>query len=431
MGQHRDILRIALPAIVTNVTVPLLGLVDTAIAGHLGRAECIGGIAVGGVMLGLVYQNFIFLRMGTSGITAQAFGAGRASEAAATLQRSIRLAALIGAALIALQFPLQWIALLAVGPSEEVGALARSYFYIVIWGAPAILVTMAVKGWLLGMQDSRAPMVLSVSVNLANIAASLVAVYGLGLGFRGIACGTIVAEYAGLALALWMASRKLASSGMSGIRGRAGRLAGRAGRFFAVNRDIFLRSVCLMAVTLTFTALGARCGDLELAANALMIQLFLLVSYFLDGFAFAGEAVVGRLAGAGLRAETRRCVGRLFQWGAGIMVVFAAVYALFSAEIFGLLTDDAAVVAVAWRYRWWCALLPVAGMAGFVWDGVFVGMTATRGMLMAVAVAVAVFFVICFLPVGGMSNHRLWAAFVSYLAMRGAVSTLYYRARLR
>ena len=430
MGMNRDILRIALPAIVTNVTVPLLGLIDTGIAGHIGHAECIGAIAVGAMMLSLVYQNFVFLRMGTSGMTAQAYGAGDMGEAALTLLRALALAAVTGLALIAVQYPLQWIVLLAVGSSEEVAQLARAYFYIVIWGAPAILMTMAIKGWFLGMQDSRIPMVLSVFVNLMNIAASLVAVFVLRYGFIGIAFGTIAAQYAGILLALGIVARKHGSL-LRAVKPSSILRRGTLGRFFTVNRDIFLRSVCLMAITLTFTSLGARLGDITLAANALMIQLFLLISYFLDGFAFAGEALVGRFYGAKQTALMRQCINWLFVWGVGIMAVFALLYCFLSRGIFGILTDDTAVVEAAMDYRWWCMLLPLAGMAGFVWDGVFIGMTATRGMLVSILISASVFFLVAFLPAGALTNHRLWAAFIGYLAVRGIAHTLYYRLRLR
>lgn len=433
MTMNREILRIALPAIVTNVTVPLLGLIDTAIAGHLGQTECIGAIAVGSMMFGLVYQNFVFFRMGTSGLTAQAYGGRDMTESALTLMRSLMLAVLIGVLLIALQYPLQLIVLLAVGASGEVATLAQSYFYIVIWGAPAILMTMSIKGWFLGMQDSRTPMVLSIFVNLANIAASLVAVFVLHKGFVGIAFGTIVAEYAGLVLALLLVfgKRHQAHAALRAVKLADVLRIGSLRRFFTVNRDIFLRSVCLMAITLTFTSLGAREGDVILAANALMIQLFLLISYFLDGFAFAGEALVGRFLGAGEMRSMRRCINWLFVWGAAIMVVCAVVYGVFAHGIFGLLTDDALVVVTAMDYRLWCIALPVMGMAGFVWDGVFIGMTATRGMLISIVISATVFFAICFLPFGVMTNHRLWAAFISYLAVRGLAHTIYYQIVLR
>ena len=429
---NRRILGIAIPAIIANITVPLLGLIDLSIAGHLGSAECIGAIAVGSMMFSLVYQNFGFLRMGTSGITAQAFGSGDMHAAAITLMRAMLLASGIGIAILIMQYPLQWLVLLAIGPSPEVLHLAKSYFFICVWGAPAILLMMSVKGWLLGMQDSRSPMIISISVNVANVIASVTAVYVLKMGFIGIACGTLISEYIGLAIALYIILRRH-SNILHSVRLAETVERGTLGRFFSVNRDIFLRSVCLMTVTLSFTAIGARSGDLILATNAMMMQMFLLISYFMDGFAFAGEALVGRYYGAHDYGTLRRCIRHLFGWGCVVMAVFAMAYGIFATQIFGILTDDASVIATATVYRWWCIAIPLASMAGFVWDGVFIGLTATRGMLVSIAVACVSFYTLNIIPLyyGTHSNHWLWLAFVGYLAMRGIVQTIYYITRLR
>lgn len=427
---NKEILRIAIPAIVANITVPLLGLIDLTIAGHLGRTECIGAIAVGSTMFSIIYTNFNFLRMGTSGITAQAFGAKNMPEASLTLLRSTLLALLIGLAIILLQYPLQGIVLLAIGPSNEVLQLVQSYFFICVWGAPPILMMMAVKGWFLGMQDAKSPMIISIFVNVANIITSLIAVYLLDLGFTGIALGTLIAEYAGLALSFYLVAHKHRNI-LKNIKIADTLKRGTLGKFFTVNRDIFLRSVCLMTVTLSFTAIGARSGDVILAANAIMIQLFLLISYFSDGFAFAGEALVGRFYGARDYSEMRRCIRWLFVWGTGIMLVFAVIYGFFSTPIFSILTDDTTVISTAEQYRWWCVAIPIAGMASFVWDGIFIGMTATRGMLLSILASCATFYLINFIPVYEMSNNRLWTAFISYLALRGLFQTFYYHFRLR
>ena len=423
---NKDILRIAIPSIVANITVPLLGLIDTGIAGHLGRTEYIGAMSVGALMFNLVYWNFGFLRMGTSGITAQFVGGGDIAGACRTLLRASALALVIATAIIALQYPLQWLAILAISPSAEVATLAKQYFFIGVWGAPAVLTMMAVKGWFLGLQDSRTPMIISIAVNVINIVASFTAVYAFDAGFTGIAAGTIIAEYSGLLLSAFFVIRKhgrdLKTAGMSSSLKRSS-----LGKFFSVNRDIFLRSVCLMAVTLSFTAIGARSGDVTLAANALMIQLFILFSYFMDGFSFAGEALVGKYYGARAYGELRKCVKTLFVWGVAVMAIFTIAYTFFAHSIFHLLTDDTAVIERAEEYRLWCMVIPAAGMAGFLWDGIFIGLTATRDMLLSIAASCLLFFAICFLPVGEICNHRLWAAFISYLAMRGALQTLLYR----
>lgn len=423
---NREILRIALPAIVANITIPLLGLLDTAIAGHLGDATMIGAIAVGSMLFNFIYWNFGFLRMGTSGMTAQAYGRKDMSESARLLQQSSALALAIALAIIVLQWPLQWLGFTVIGPSDDVLKLARTYFYIVVWGAPPTLMMMSIKGWLLGMQDSKGAMYISIWVNVANIVASLMAVYVLRMGFVGIAVGTLLAQWLGLAYSLWLVRRKF---GQVTALIDWHRLQLRGTRhFFSVNTDIFLRSTLLMLANLFLVSVGARSGDLILAANSLIHQLNGLFAYFVDGIAFAGEALVGKYVGRRDVAQLRLCVRRLFLWAAALTAVFTVLYA-FPQLIFAVLTDDVVVREVAMQYRWWCALLPVCGMAAFVWDGVFIGMTYSRGMLWAVAVADVFFVGLYFLLPAAMGNHRLWLAFVIYLAMRGVVQTILYRRK--
>lgn len=429
MKMNREILRIALPAIIANVTVPLLGLADTAIAGHLSStqgAAYIGAISVGAMMFNLIYWNFGFLRMGTSGMTAQAYGAGDVAEQARLLRSSCGLALLISLVIVVLQWPLQWLALWAIGPSAEVRDLALSYFYIGIWGAPPIFIMMSLKGWLLGMQNSTYPMAISIGVNVLNIVVSVIAVYLLGAGFKGIAIGTVVAEYVGLAISVWMVWHKYRDI-VRRIRWRKLFDFTGAGKFMRVNADIFVRSFVLMLVTLFFISAGARSGDMILAVNALMMQLFTLYSHFIDGVAFAGEALVGKYYGAGNVRRMNLCVRRLFAWGSVVMLAFAVAYALFPEPIYSLLTSDAGVVRAAMDYRWWCVAIPVAGMAAFVWDGVYIGLTASRAMMVAVLAAGATFWLSFFALPADWGNDRLWLAFVLYLVMRGVILTACYR----
>ncbi len=421
---NREILRIALPAIVANVTIPLLGLLDTAIAGHLGSASYIGAVAVGAMMFNMVYFGLGFLRMSTSGITAQEYGRGDQAAAARVLRESSTIAMVIGVAIIALQWPVQWLLLKVIAPSQVVGDLARSYFMLCVWGAPAVLLMMAIKGWLLGMQDSRSAMRISIMVNVVNTAVSLVAVYVLDMGFMGIAVGTLVSEYLGLGYSMLLVWRRFPSCvRLLGAPWRWQLAVSR--RYFTVSGDIFARSVLLSVVHLAVTSLGARSGDLLLAVNSLMLQLNTFFAYFLDGIAFAGEALVGKYYGAASMPRLRLCVRRLFVWATVLSLVFCAIYS-FPQVIFSVLTREQDVIAASAPYRWWCAALPLAGMAAFVWDGVFIGLTRSRGMLIAVAVATASFFIIYALLPAAMGNHRLWLAFTSYLVMRGLVQTLLY-----
>lgn len=423
---NKSILHIALPAIVANITVPLLGIIDTGISGHLGKTEYIGAISVGTMMFNIIYWNFGFLRMGTSGITAQAYGSRDFAQAATTLVRAVSLALLIALAIIVLQFPIQWIALKAIAPSPEVHALAQRYFYICVWNAPAILATMAIHGWFLGMQDSTRPMYISIAVNVSNIVASLIAVFVLNMGFIGIATGTLIASYLGLFLGiLYIFNRH--KTILKDINLREALHLNDMRRFFTVNRDIFVRSVCLILVTLFFTSQGARSGDITLAANTIMMQLFILFSYFMDGFAFAGEALVGKFTGAGDLTSRNRCVRMLFGWGLAIALIFTLVYAFGLDYIFAMLTDDISVITYATEFHWWCVAIPFASVAAFVWDGIYIGLTATRGMLIAIAVASASYFTVFFLLPEALGNHRLWCAFIAYLAMRGISQTILYR----
>ena len=409
---NRRILAIALPSIVTNITVPLLGLIDITIAGHLGRTEYIGAIAVGAMMFNLIY-----------------YGRGDHPGAASVLLRAASLAAAIAAAILLLQVPLQWLLLSVVAPSPDVEGLARQYFYICVWGAPAMLIDMAIKGWFIGMQDSRTPMLMAIGINVANIAASLLAVYAFDMGFAGIPVGTVIAEYAGMAFGIAVIVRRhghlLRSAGLRTVVVAAELL-----RFFGINADIFLRSACLMVVNLFFVSVGARSGDITLAVNALIMQLFTLFSYFMDGFAFSGEALAGRYAGARDRQSLYSCIRHIFAWGAGVAAAFMLAYMAGADIIFGIITDDAAVRAAALQYHWWCVAIPVAGMAGFVWDGVYIGLTATREMLATILVSSAVFFALYFVLPTAMGNDRLWLAFVAYLAMRGLSQTAVFRHRL-
>ena len=426
---NRRILAIALPSIVTNITVPLLGLIDITIAGHLGRTEYIGAIAVGAMMFNLIYWNFGFLRMGTAGMTAQAFGRGDHKGAAHVLLRAVSLAAAIAAAILVLQVPLQWLLLGVIDPSPEVTDFAEQYFYICVWGAPAMLIDMAIKGWFIGMQDSRTPMFMAIGINVANLVISLSAVFLFDMGFRGIPAGTVAAEYAGMAYGIAVIVRRHRHL-LHHLDLRNTFATGEMRRFFGINSDIFLRSACLMAVNLFFVSVGARSGDVTLAVNALIMQLFTLYSYFLDGFAFSGEALAGRYAGAHDRKSLHSCIRHIFGWGAGVAALFTMAYAFGAEFIFGLITDNTAVVAAALQYHWWCVAIPVAGMAGFVWDGVYIGLTATREMLITILLSCLTFFALYFAMPASMGNDRLWLAFVAYLAMRGLSQTAVYRYRL-
>ena len=424
--RDQQILRIAIPAIITNITVPLLGLVDTAIVGHMGSAAYIGAIAVGSMIFSLVYWVFAFLRMGTSGMTAQARGRRDMQEVIALLKRSLTIALLISLSVIILQYPLREMMLWFIGPSADVRDLATTYFNIVVWGAPAVLGLYSLSGWYIGMQNSYTPMFISIMQNVVNICVSLWLVYGLGMKVEGVATGTVIAQYSGLlvAIALWIRYyRRLLRWRLSKTKERLSDWLG----VFRVNRDIFLRTLFLVAVNLYFTSAGARQGAVVLAVNTLLMQLYLFFSYFMDGFAFAGEALGGRYWGARNMEAYHAVVRHLFVWGAAMVVLFTTIYVIGGMPFLRLLTDEPHVVEASREYVWWAYFIPLAGVAAFVWAGIFIGITATRGMLLSACIAAGVFFVGVTSLMGWMGNHGLWLSMLLFLAVRGIVQTILYQ----
>lgn len=422
-SRNKQILQIALPSIVSNITVPLLGLIDVAIVGHLGAPAYIGAIAVGGMLFNIIYWIFGFLRMGTSGMTSQAYGKRDIPEIVRLLLRSVGIGLAVAILLILLQVPIRQAAFLIIHPTEEVRELATLYFHICIWGAPAMLGLYGLSGWYIGMQNSRIPMYIAITQNIVNIAASLSLVYLCNMKVEGVALGTLIAQYAGffMGVALWMYQYGKLEKYIiwKGILQKEA-----MSRFFRVNRDIFLRTLCLVAVTLFFTSAGASQGVIILAVNTLLMQLFTLFSYVMDGFAYAGEALSGRYIGARNREAFTDTTRRLFAWGGVMAVLFTLVYALGGNAFLGLLTDDKEVIAAADTYFYWALAIPVAGIAAFIWDGIFIGATATRGMLLSMAIAAICFFTLYYGLRPVLGNHALWLAFLTYLFMRGVVQTL-------
>ena len=429
MALNREILRIALPSIVSNITVPLLGLVDVAITGHLGAKVYLGAIAVGGMLFNVIYWMFSFLRMGTSGLTAQAYGRQSPHDIMDQLARGTVVALALSLLLVLLQTPVSQLALHLIDPSEEVRRLAALYFRICIWGAPAALLLFVFSGWYVGMQNSRLPMWVAVVQNVSNILLSLVFVFGCDMGLRGVALGTVAAQYAGLLTAVtlwWRHYRRFLPelSWHSALNVRA------LLSFFNLNKDLFLRTLCLIAIHFYFIAAGASLGDTALAVNTMLMQLFTLYSYIMDGFACAGEAIVGRAVGAGDTRLHRMTVGRLFLWGGLMVVLFTTAYGLGGRPFLSLLSNNADVVLAAEVYQPWTLLIPLCSVATFIWDGIFIGETDTRGMLLATAVGMTTFFALYWWWGPLYGNHGLWAAFLTYLFVRGLTQTLYKGPRL-
>ena len=421
MNTHnREILQIALPSIVSNITVPLLGLIDVTIVGHLGAASYIGAIAVGGMLFNIIYWIFGFLRMGTGGMTSQAYGRGDEAEMMRLLTRSTGVGMLIALTLIVLQYPIERTAFSLIETTPEVERLAATYFRICIWGAPAVLGLYSFSGWFIGMQNSRYPMFIAITQNIVNILMSLVLVYGLEMKIEGVAIGTLVAQYAGwlMAIGLWMHRYKHLRP-YAELRSLTDKGAMR--RFFQVNRDIFLRTLCLVSVTVFFTSAGAAQGEVILAVNTLLMQLFTLFSYIMDGFAYAGEALAGKHIGADNRPALRTMVRQLFVWGIALALAFTLIYGIGGEGFLSLLTNKESVITASSTYFYWVLAIPLAGFAAFLYDGIFIGATATGLMLRAMFVASVAFFLIYFGCREAMGNHALWLAFITYLSLRGIV----------
>ena len=435
---HKEILSLAIPSIVTNITVPLLGLVDVAIVGHMGDASYIGAIAVGTMMMNVICWLFGFLRMGTSGMTSQAYGRGDSKEAATILFQAIALGAAIGILFVLFQPLLLRLFLFFMRPSDEIRAFASVYFHVCVFGLPAALVMYGLTGWFIGMQDTRTPMTVSIFQNIVNIMTSLLLVYVFGMKVEGVALGTLTAQYSGLLLALYILRRKYASHYQllfSQFTLKPGVYSSFSykhtlNRFFRVNRDIFLRTLFLVAVNAAFTSVGSRQGDVILAVNTLLFQFFTLYSYIMDGFAYAGEAICGKYYGAGNAPSFHACIRRLFAWGVIMTVVYTAAYYFGANDILHVLSNEQTVIEASEPYLLWVALIPVAGMGAFIWDGVFIGITDSRGMLLSCFVAAIVFAIMLSLFFTTMGNHALWLALLSYLLARGVMQTmLFWRSK--
>ncbi len=418
-NSYREILRIAIPSIISNITIPLLGLVGVAIVGHLGETAYIGSIAVAGILFNMVYWLFGFLRMGTSGLTAQAFGRKSTDECREILLRSLFIGIGAGILLCLLQTLVLRIALYFIEASSDVEHYASLYFRICIWGAPATLGLYSLNGWFIGMQNTRYPMLISIVQNLVNIGCSLFFVFAWEMKVEGVAWGALLSQYTGFILAFVAAKRILPLK----FKHHYAHVFKRQSmwHFFAVNRDIFFRTLCIIAVTVYFTSAGALYGDTILAVNTLLMQLFTLYSYIMDGFAYAGEALVGKYYGANDNNRLHTVIRKLFVFAGLVCLFFTLLYGLGGQEFLSLLTDDRTVITASSAYVPWALAIPLAGMSAFIFDGISVGITATRQMFISMLISTGAFFLLYFSLRNMWGNHALWFAFIAYLTVRGLV----------
>ena len=438
---NKRILGLALPNIITNITVPLLGMVDLAIVGRL-STDHIGAIAIGTQIFNLIYWNFGFLRMGTSGFTAQAYGAKDYNEAMRIFIRAIAIALAVALTLILLQWPVSRLSLVIFHSSPHVLQLALAYFFVRIWAAPATLSLYAIKGWFIGMQNSRLPMWIAIFLNCVNIVCSLVFVVAFHWDIRGVALGTVIAQYSGLAVGLFFLNREMKRIKPLTDYGHNIRQLLQDSlhwqemkRFFKVNGDIFLRTVCLATVFTFITAASGRISPEILAIDALLMQFFTLFSYIMDGFAYAGESLVGRYIGARDSRSLHSSVRLLLLWGLILTVIFTILYAIGGEWFLKVFSDKPEVISGAAPYLFWTLIIPLCGFAAFLFDGIFVGATASRTMRNTMFIASAMFFLVYF----GLKqiaiqhslldthnwNNILWTAFIVYLTLRGLLQAIF------
>lgn len=415
---NRRILALALPNIISNITVPLLGLVDIAIVGHLGDDSLIGGIAIGTAVFNFIYWNFAFLRMGASGCTAQAYGARNFTEIASVFVRALILALAAALLLVVFRRPVGHAVFLLMDGTPHTMSYAADYFYARIWAAPATISMFAFHGWYIGMQNSRFPMYISIGVNVVNLIFCLWFALGLGWGIVGVAWGTVVAQYSGLVLSiiLWgVYYRRF----LRYIRIRECLKLDALLAFFKINRDIFLRTACIVVVYTFFTSASSGMGDTMLAVNTLLMQLFTLFSYLMDGFAYAGESLAGRYTGAHNVQALNRCVRLLLVWGGVVAVLYTGIYTFGWRTVLSLFTESPAILSEAGGYVGWLIAIPLVAFIPFTIDGILIGATRTAVMRDSVFLSTAIFFAVYYGFRSVIGNNALWAAFLLFLIARG------------
>jgi len=420
---NNRILRLAVPNIISNISIPILGMVDMGLMGHLGDEKYIGAVAVGSMIFNFIYWGFSFLRMGTSGFVAQDYGRRNFTGVMLNLSRALLVAGAGGLLLIILQKPISMLSFFIIDSSSEVETLARQYFHIRIFAAPATIGLYALTGWFIGMQNARFPMMITILVNLLNLGFNLLFIKVFGMTSDGVALGTVIAQYSGLAMGLFLLHRyyrRIFHYNISSLILQKEALL----RFFNVNRDIFIRTLCLIFSLSFFTAKSASTGDTILAVNSLLLQYFMFYAYFVDGFAYAAEALSGRYYGAANRSRLKESIRLLFRWGGGIALVFTITYLSGGRYLIYLLTNNETVISTAMTFFPWIILIPVITFPAFIWDGIYIGTTASVSMRNAMVIStVAVFLPAYCLLEPQLGNHGLWFAFMLFMVSRGVTLT--------
>lgn len=421
---NRSILKLAIPNIVSNITVPLLGLVDMMLMGHLDSVVYIGAIGLGGTIFSVLYSIFSFMRAGTTGFTAQAYGGKDDQEISYAFYRSMGIALIATLIVLTLQTPIEWIAMQLLNGSDDVLRYTSDYFRVRIWAAPAVLSLYTFNGWYIGMQNTTIPMTIAILINVVNIGLSVLFVNVFHMGVAGVALGTVIAQYTGLLTAIIFMVTKYRHY-LIHIEKRILLQADKLKRFFKVNTDFMIRSILLVLTLAFFTNQSAKLGDDILAVNMILMQFFYIFSYFTDGFAYAGEALVGRFTGAHDHERLKKTVRYLLLWGLGLSVPFTLLYWAFPDSFIRLISDQPGVVEQARPYYLYMILIPVITFAAFLWDGIYIGATAAKEIRNTMIIASLLVFLPAWyflMPLYG--NHGLWIAFLLFMVARGVSMTV-------
>ena len=420
---NKQIIRLAIPNIISNLSVPILGVVDTALMGHLGSEQHLGAVAIGGVIFSVVYWSFGFLRMATTGLTAQAQGANHQKESVLILTRALLVAFSGSVLLILLRSLIAATGFYLIDASPEIERLARQYFDIRIYAAPAALGLFAFHGWFLGMQNAKYPMILTIVVNLLNVGLNLFFVKTLGMKSDGVALGTVIAQYVGILCTIFLFLRRYGRLWdgwdlkeilhLSSLR-----------RFFAISGDIVIRTLCLVFGHAFFTAKSAAVNDTILAINTILLQFISILTFGVDGFAFAAESIIGKYKGAGEIQNLKRVVKYVFIWGLSLAGLFSLIYGLFGHHLLYVFTNKADMVTLALPYLIWITIAPIINTVAYLWDGVYLGATASKPMRNAMIVVTFIIFLPAYYLLRPLGNHGLWLALTVYSISRGVSLTL-------
>ncbi len=423
---HKRVLGVAVPIVLANATIPILGAVDTAVVGQLGLAVPIGAVGIGAIIITAIYWLFGFLRMGTTGLTAQAIGSGDKSETSALLVRGIIIGLVAGLILIITQVPLFLGALQLSPASIEVEGLAQKYLEIRVYSAPAAIALFGITGWLIAKEKTREVLLLQLALNGINIVLDLVFVLKLGWGVEGVAIATLIAEWSGLIFGLWLAREGFNNGYWKNwvqIFDRA-----RLVKMAKVNSDIMIRSILLEIAFVSFLFLGSSFDDATLAANQVLIQFLNITAYALDGFAFAAEALVGQALGAKNRQLFRKSVVMTSQWGVGSVILMALAFFVFGNSIINVMTTAKDVRVVSYEYLPWMVIAPMAGVAAWMLDGIFIGATRTADMRNMMFVSFCIYLIALALLLPAYGNHGLWASLIIFSIARGVTLGFKYPA---